>query len=328
MKALSVFSGGLDSLLATHLIRAQGIEVQAVFFSSPFFSPITAKKSAEYIDIPFRIIDITERLMEVVKNPKHGYGENMNPCIDCHTLMFRIAGKMLEIEGAQFIITGEVLGQRPMSQNKKALAMIDSESGYHGLILRPLSAGLLETTIPERKGWVKREDLLSLSGRSRKPQMELAHKNNINKYPSPAGGCLLTDRQFSWRLKDLLSAETNPDPVDLELLKLGRHFRIAPCTKVIVGRNKTENSAIRSLAREKDLIITTVSTPGPTALVAGKIHPQEVEIAAVMAASYSDAQCGQPINVEVFKDKNSEITTVKGLDKNEFKKYMIGALPS
>ncbi|MBN2060215.1 MAG: tRNA 4-thiouridine(8) synthase ThiI [Deltaproteobacteria bacterium] len=322
MKALSVFSGGLDSILAAHLILSQGIEVQAIFFSSPFFPPKNLKKSVEQINLPLKVIDITERLMEIIKHPKYGYGGNMNPCIDCHTLMFRIAGEMLETENAKFIITGEVLGQRPMSQNKKALETIASESGYKGLILRPLSAGLLEITIPEKNGWVKRKDLLSLSGRSRKPQMELARKYNISNYPSPAGGCLLTDNQFSRRLRDLLLYDINPEPTDLELLKIGRHFRIDSYTKVIVGRNKAENTVIQSMARKDDFVLIPVSIPGPTVIVTGKRSQQTTDLAAVMAVSYSDARAGERIDVKVAND-NYLIPGVKGMDKNVFKRYMI-----
>ena len=165
MKALCVFSGGLDSMLASELIRVQGIDVLALFFETPFFTSPRAKKSAENINLPLKIIDITERHLEVVKNPHHGYGENMNPCIDCHTLMIQKAGELLVEEGASFIITGEVLGQRPMSQNRKALSIVSSGSGFQGLVLRPLSAKLLNITIPEKEKWVKRDKLMDFSGR-------------------------------------------------------------------------------------------------------------------------------------------------------------------
>ena len=183
MKALSVFSGGLDSILASLVIRGLGIKVQALFFETPFFSPEKARESAEAIGLPFRIIDITSRHLDMLKNPRHGYGGNMNPCIDCHALMFRIAGEMMENEGASFIITGEVIGQRPMSQNLKALSIVENESGLKGLILRPLSAKHLPSTIPEEKGWINRQSLLNFSGRSRKPQIELAKRLNITRYP-------------------------------------------------------------------------------------------------------------------------------------------------
>ena len=179
MKALCVFSGGLDSMLAAELIRAQGVDVLALFFETPFFSSKKAKKSALHLDLPLKVIDMTGRHLEVVRSPKHGYGGNMNPCIDCHALMFRIAGEMLEGEGASFVVTGEVLGQRPMSQNKGSLDLVASESGLGGFLMRPLSAKHLPITDPEKRGWVNRNMLMDFQGRSRKPQMELANVLNI-----------------------------------------------------------------------------------------------------------------------------------------------------
>ena len=224
-------------MLAAELIRAQGINVLGLFFETPFFTSKKARESAQSMGLPFKVVDITKRHLDVVKRPKHGYGGNMNPCIDCHALMFKIAGEMLKKEGAEFVLTGEVMGQRPMSQNKKSLALIASESGIDGLLLRPLSAKRLPVTIPEEKGWVKRELLMGFEGRSRKPQMELAQALNIKSYPSPAGGCLLTEEVFSRRLKDLFSSQSDPDLREIELLRVGRHFRISPHTKIVVGRN-------------------------------------------------------------------------------------------
>ncbi|MEJ2726735.1 MAG: tRNA 4-thiouridine(8) synthase ThiI [Deltaproteobacteria bacterium] len=235
MKALAVFSGGLDSMLAVKLILAQGIEVLGLFFETPFFTSGKARTFAASINLPLKVIDLTEPHLDLVKNPKHGYGGNMNPCIDCHALMLRKAGDMLEQERAGFIVTGEVLGQRPMSQNKKALLLVAAESGYGNLVLRPLSAKRLPVTVPEEKGWVRRQELLDIFGRSRKPQMELARTFGITEYPSPAGGCLLTDQVFSKRLKDLFSSRPSPALREIEVLKVGRHFRIGPHTKLVVG---------------------------------------------------------------------------------------------
>ena len=323
MKALCVFSGGLDSMVATELIRAQGIEVLGLFFETPFFSSPTALRSAQNRNLPIKVIDIWGRHLEILKNPKHGYGENMNPCIDCHTLMIRKAGEMLEEERASFIVTGEVLGQRPMSQNRKSLSIVASESGFEGLILRPLSAKRLPVTIPEERGWVKRDELMGFSGRSRKPQMALAKKLNIEEYPSPAGGCLLTDKEFSRRLRDLLSSDAPFERRDIELLKLGRHFRIGSKTKLIVGRNRNENQTIRSLSKEKDLLLTTVSVPGPTVLASGDITPEVEARAASMTVSYSDAGDDELTELRLTskgKDKNQ---MAKGGDKKEFRHYMI-----
>jgi len=310
-------------MLASALIRAQGIEVQALFFETPFFPSIKAVRSAETINLPIKVMDITERHLEVVKKPKHGYGENMNPCIDCHTLMLRTAGEMLQEEKANFIISGEVLGQRPMSQNRKALSLIAYESGFDGLILRPLSAKHLPLTIPEKQGWINRDELMDFSGRSRKPQMKLAKKFNIKEYPSPAGGCLLTDVVFSRRLKDLFSCGPNIERREIELLRVGRHFRLGSKEKLIVGRNKKENQAISSLSKEGDLLFTTVSVPGPTALAIGKFSDESEELATIIVVSYSDADDNEMAEVRLRTKGKDKLLKAKGRGKNEFKKYMI-----
>jgi tRNA U34 2-thiouridine synthase MnmA/TrmU len=229
---------------------------------------------------------------------------------------------MMDSEGADFIITGEVVGQRPMSQNKKTLLIIDSESGFEGLILRPLCAKKLPISLPERYGWVDREKMLDLSGRSRKPQIALAKKMNIMKYPSPAGGCLLTDRIFSSRLKDLFSSSDLFELREIELLKLGRHFRIGPKTKIIIGRNQAENHAIVMLASERDLRLNTISVPGPTAIVMGEITPELEERAAIMTVSYSDAGTHET-EINLKHNGVDKKQYVKGVDKRKFVKYML-----
>jgi len=324
MKAICVFSGGLDSMLAAELIRAQGIDVLALFFETPFFRSGKAKKSAHAMDLPFKVVDITRRHLEVVKQPKHGYGGNMNPCIDCHALMFRIAGEMLEEEGADFVFTGEVLGQRPMSQNKKSLTLVAAESWLNRLLLRPLSAKLLEPTSPEEKGWVQRERLLDFQGRSRTPQMEMAQKRNITEYPSPAGGCLLTEKGFSRRLKDLLTSKVDVEMEELELLKLGRHFRITPHTKIVVGRNKRENETIRSLADKNDTVLRSVSAPGPTVLVSGELSGEILDIATAITVAYSDAGELDAGEIRIEEGvRESRVVSVKTRDKVEFRRYLI-----
>ena len=322
MRALCVFSGGLDSMLAAELIRAQGVEVLGLFFETPFFTAGTAGKSARSMGLPFKVVDITQRHLEVVRHPKHGYGGNMNPCIDCHALMFRIAGEMLRQEKASFVFTGEVLGQRPMSQNRQSLSLIAFESNLNDLLVRPLSAKLLPITIPEREGWVKRDLLMRLNGRSRKPQMELAEKLNVKGYPAPAGGCLLTDKLFSRRLKDLMLSNDNLEPGEIEALKLGRHFRIGPGTKLVVGRNKKENEAIQALSRENDLILTAISAPGPTVLVSGVFSDSAVDLAAAITLSYSDVEEGMTCPVRVT-GKEEKILEVMVSEKEKFRRYMI-----
>jgi len=323
MKALAVFSGGLDSMLAAELIRAQGIDVVGFFFETPFFRAERAVKSARLLQLPLKVLDITEPHLEVVKKPRYGYGGNMNPCIDCHALMLRKATELLAEEKAQFIITGEVLGQRPMSQNLRALSTVAARSGRPELILRPLSAKLLPPTAPEIKGWVRRDQLLALSGRSRKPQMELAKALNITEYPSPAGGCLLTDPVFSRRLKDLLSFRPDCHVREIELLKVGRHFRLGPGTKVVIGRNKKENEEIFSLAGESDLVIKVDSIPGPLVLVLGDLSRPMEELAVALALSYSDAKDGEVAEVMLFMGGVERKESAPARPKSEFQSFMI-----
>ena len=323
MKALCVFSGGLDSMLAVQLIRAQGIDVLALFFETPFFTSRKAEESALSMGLPLKVVDITERHLEIVKHPKHGYGGNMNPCIDCHALMFRIAGEYLDRENADFIITGEVLGQRPMSQNKKSLSLVASESGCEGLLLRPLSARHLPRTVPEEKGWVNRELLAGLQGRSRKPQMEMARQFNIEKYPSPAGGCLLTEKAFSRRLKDLLRFRKNPEVREIELLKLGRHFRISPHAKLIAGRNRKENRKILSHATPDDIILSYAEGPGPAVLGIGEFDDKSMEVAMGIAAAYSDAEDGTEALLKVIREDSERRWHIRCPAKKTFRGYLL-----
>jgi len=323
MKALSLFSGGLDSILAVKLIEEQGVDVMGVFFESSFFSSEKAGQSAYYIGLPLRIIDITDRFLPIVLSPRHGYGKGLNPCIDCHKLMFKVAGEMLKEEGADFIISGEVLGQRPMSQNLKSLSLISHDSGLKDLILRPLSAKRLPETLPEIKGWVMREKLLGLSGRSRKPQIELANEFGIKEYPAPAGGCLLTDVIFSRRLKDLMLYDPNFSRRDIELLKWGRHLRINDAVKIIVGRDQRENGMIASLIEGGDTVLTVESFPGPTVLVTGELSFEEIQLAASIAVSYSDAGIGQSAVVQLKRDSKCWKVLARGKEKSNFHQLMI-----
>jgi tRNA-specific 2-thiouridylase len=323
MKALALFSGGLDSILAVKFIEAHGIDVGGIFFETPFFPSQKAIQSAQYIGLPLKVVDITDSFLKIVLSPKHGYGKGLNPCIDCHALMFKIAGKMLEKEGAGFIISGEVLGQRPMSQNVRSLSIISHDSGFEDLILRPLSAKRLPETLPEKQGWVVRERLLGLSGRSRQPQMELAKKFGIEEYPAPAGGCLLTEEVFSRRLKDLISFSPGFSVRDIELLKMGRHFRIGEKTKIVVGRNQKENEMISSLRRQGDIILTVESFPGPTVLATGDLAPEEIRIAASITVSYSDAAVDQSAAVGLTRDSKRWTLLARGKGKRDFHHFMI-----
>jgi tRNA U34 2-thiouridine synthase MnmA/TrmU len=218
-----------------------------------------------------------DEYLELVRNPKHGYGKGINPCIDCRILKIKKAGEYMRKIGASFLFTGEVLGQRPMSQHKQAIAIIDRDSGFKGYTLRPLSAGHFEPTVPELEGWVIREKLLGISGRSRKPQMALAAEKDIRDYPCPAGGCLLTDKHFSERMRDYLKFINQPSIRDIPLLRVGRHFRLSNGDKLIVARNEQECKSLKNLFREKDHLLTPVDFPGPVLILQGRSVKAAVE---------------------------------------------------
>ncbi|NLD37518.1 MAG: tRNA 4-thiouridine(8) synthase ThiI [Desulfatiglans sp.] len=322
MKALSIFSGGLDSILAVKLVMLSGVDVLPVNFTTPFFSPDKAIESAEKNSLPIKVVDITDRYFPMFKAPVYGFGGYMNPCIDCHALMLKIAGEMLTEENASFLISGEVLGQRPMSQHKSALAAVEKTSTMKGLVLRPLSARLLEKTIPEINGWVQDISLLRLSGRSRKPQIKLAKELGVTHYPTPGGGCLLTDPIFCKRFKDLNDNSPDLNRNDIEMLKVGRHFRINPDLKMVVGRDMKENERILELADENGYTINTVTVPGPIVYVAGKRTPETDLLAAFMTASYSDAKMGE-IELMITHNGKKEIIKSAGKPLEEFREYMI-----
>jgi tRNA-uridine 2-sulfurtransferase len=266
IKALVLFSGGLDSMLAVKILEEQGIKVRALTFKSCFFDEAQAKKSAKENSIDLKVIDFSKKHLELIKSPQHGYGKSMNPCIDCHIFMLKEAKKYMKEEDFDFIATGEVLGQRPMSQNIKSLRVVEKESSLNGLLLRPLSAKILEETIPEKRGFVNRINLFDISGRQRKKQIELAEKFKIKKYPSPAGGCLLTDFEFGERLMGLFINYPKCNKNDVELLKYGRHFWKEK-VKIIVGRDERENKRINSLIRKNDVLIEMKNYSGPVTLV-------------------------------------------------------------
>ena len=291
MKAIALISGGLDSCLAAKLTQQQGIEVIGLNFRTLFCHKDDkagfVRQAACALGIDIKTIDINEEFLQVVKQPKHGYGANMNPCIDCRILGFEKARQYLQDSGASFIVTGEVLGQRPMSQYKRALKIIERESGLDGLVLRPLSAKLLPVSIPEINRWVEREKMMSFNGRSRKPQIELAKEFGIKNYPTPAGGCLLTDREFAKRIRDLIiNNEFNLR--NARLLKLGRHFRISRSAKLIVGRDKQENQRLADSAEKGDFIYRPLNILGPLGLGIGAFNQALIRLSAQIICRYCD----------------------------------------
>ncbi|MFQ5862593.1 MAG: hypothetical protein ACE5IC_05665 [Candidatus Brocadiales bacterium] len=297
VKAVALLSGGLDSTLAIHVVRAQGVDVIALNFSTVFCRcnrsgscKSEARKVSEVLGIPIKVLNITDSFLKIVKRPKHGYGKNMNPCIDCRINMFRMAGEYMREIGASFLITGEVLGQRPMSQRKAAMKVIEREADLEGLILRPLCAKHLEPTIPEKLGLVDRDKLLSIKGRSRKEQIQLADVFEIKDYPCAAGGCLLTDPEFAVRIKELFDSDIDCDVRDVNLLKVGRHFRLDERTKAAVGRDEAENQRLEVLAREGDALLHLTDMPGPLCLVRGDLTDENLQVAAQLTARFSKAK--------------------------------------
>jgi len=293
MKAIALFSGGLDSTLAMKLILDQGIEVLALNISTGFGSTKDRQEHmqsmCDQVGADLMIIDIqSEFLQDVLFDPKHGYGKNFNPCIDCHAKMFAVAKRIMEAEGASFLISGEVLGQRPMSQNKDALQTVLNESNCDGLLLRPMSAKLLEPTIAEMKGWVDREMLEGISGRSRDRQLQLAKEIGLADFESPGGGCLLTDENFGKKMRDFIKYEKF-EVKDIPVMKFGRHLRLSDGAKLVVGRNKEENAYLQEIDNDKFYHIRTIRIPGPHSLLSKDASEKDKELAAKVILTYTKA---------------------------------------
>ncbi|MEM3463968.1 MAG: tRNA 4-thiouridine(8) synthase ThiI [Candidatus Bathyarchaeia archaeon] len=313
-KALALFSGGLDSSLAIKMIQEQGIAVEAITFLTPFYSAraggFSLERAAQQLGVPLTVMRLSlDYVRQVIRKPKYGYGKHMNPCIDCHIYMLKKAKQYARQIGASFIITGEVLDERPMSQHWKALKIVEEESGLKGRLLRPLSAKLLPPTEPEKAGIVDRSKLLDIRGRSRKRQLALAKAYGITEYQSPAGGCLLTYKEFAAKLRDLLEHKKRVSITDLELLKIGRHFRLGK-NKIIVGRNKEENEALLKLKGRNDYFFEAVGTGSPITLLQGPKTRQAIEKAAQLTAYYSDQKTGK-VQVRCGRTKPEKTITVE-----------------
>ncbi len=295
-KAVALLSGGLDSTLAVKVMLEQGIDIEALNFTSAFCTcncrDSTCRSEAQRVAMGFGIkIKMLQKgldYVDVIRNPKYGYGKGINPCVDCRVYMHKLAKKYMQETGASFIITGEVLGQRPMSQRIDAFRAIERDSGLEGLILRPLCAKHLEPTIPEKAGIVDRERLLDIIGRSRKQQIELAEELDVANYPCPSGGCLLTDKIFSKKVKDLLEHNNDVSTKDLHLLKAGRHLRIDENTKVIIGRNEKDNIKLKNLMQPNNVLIEPLNFSGPTAVIIGNNTDNDaVNITGMMILKYA-----------------------------------------
>ena len=341
VRAIGMISGGLDSRLAVALLKRQGIDVLGlsfnVGFSQSLFRRLVAGEGStrDWLDererefsaslgVPVECVDISVEYLDLLVDPPHGYGANMNPCIDCRIFMLRRARRRMEEAGASFVFTGEVLGQRPMSQHRQAMETVERESGLGGRLLRPLSARLLPPTIPEQEGLVDREGLLDIRGRSRRRQMELAGELGIGDYPSPAGGCALTDIPYAAKLRDLISGRRPPSITREEavLLSMGRHLRLSPAARLVVGRNKAENEYLeRRWAGE--WLAVSVSVPGPTTLVLGNPSETELETAARITARYGDGRKHPPVSIALRGGGEERIVEVIPAGDEEIDRYRI-----
>jgi tRNA-specific 2-thiouridylase len=320
MKALALLSGGLDSIVATKLILDQSIEVVALNFILPFVAEKKdyAGEVAKRFGIPLVRVEAGEEYLDIVRNPKYRYGSGMNPCIDCRIYMLREAKRIAKEVGADFIFTGDVLGERPMSQHRKALELEEKEAGLEGMVLRPLSAKLLPETIPEQKGWVDRSKLLDIKGKSRKPQIALAKEFGLqDDYPSPSGGCLLTYKEFASKVMDLFEHKERVSMREVRLLKIGRHFRVA-ASKIIVGRNEAENKLLLELTSPEDYVFEVPGYGSPITILEGAKSKKAIELAAKLTARYSDADAEEKeVLVEYKSEERKKTIVVSSLDERE-----------
>ncbi|MDD5079410.1 MAG: tRNA 4-thiouridine(8) synthase ThiI [Candidatus Omnitrophica bacterium] len=331
MKAIALISGGLDSILAAKVVKDLGIEVIGVYFKIPFAlrqkkpGPSFAEALTSASGIEMKTIVLGDEFLQIVRHPKHGHGANVNPCIDCKILMLKKAKELMQELGASFLITGEVLGQRPMSQHVRALNLIAEDAGVKDCILRPLSAKVLEPSLPEQKGWVDRDKLFDFNGRSRKPQIDLAVMIGVIDYPNAAGGCLLTEPRFAVRLRDLFK-RGKYDLDNVALLKLGRHYRISDSVKLVVGRDIRDNEEIEKLAQEGDyLFFPPLDIAGPTALARGELTEAQIELCAGVNARYCDLNGKETIDIicRKFPLKEERILSSAPIPDEESVKYRL-----
>lgn len=329
-KVVALLSGGLDSQLAVRIMQKQGFDVSAVAIKTPFCDfdcgrgcGFEIRERADDLNVDLKTVYLGDEYIEMLKRPKHGVGAGFNPCIDCRSMMFKAAKKHMDEIGAEFIISGEVVGQRPMSQHRPALKTIEKESGLEGKIVRPLSAGLLPPTDPERDGLIKREELGMIRGRTRKIQLQMAREFGIQDPPNAGGGCLLTDPAFGLRAKDLFDHIETPTINDIDLLKLGRQFRLDELTKFVVGRNKDENQMISALALPNDILLEAKDYVGPISILRGENSEEHIRFAASVTLRYSDAP--KEKECVVLLHKNSKVIEIScfGASEKDYLKYRI-----
>ncbi len=330
-KAVALYSGGLDSTLAILVMQKQGVEVTAITFMNHFGCDISDKSScskdpfAASIKFGFKVklSHLSDKFLEIVKKPKFGHGKNMNPCMDCRILMLKEAKVFMEMIQADFLITGEVVGQRPMSQRKECFPMVDKAADVKGLVVRPLCGKIMPATIAEEQGLIKRELMCDFNGRSRKPQMALAEELGLTEYPSPAGGCLLTDPNYSYKLKDLLDHNKDPEYKDINFLKVGRQFRYPDDCKIFVGRHKDENEAMKALADPDDIMMRVEGCGSPTVILLGDVTNEAIGLAASICARYSDDRKKPMVKVTVTKSDETYDLMVKPANDTVLDEYRI-----
>jgi tRNA-specific 2-thiouridylase len=331
-KALALLSGGLDSTLAVKMMLDMGIEVEALNFTSPFCT-CTGKNSgckseavrvAQEFAIPIKVVHKGLDYLKIVRNPRHGYGKGVNPCVDCRIYLLRKAKEYMAECGADFVITGEVLGQRPMSQRRDTLRVIERESGLEGLILRPLSARHFGPTIPEKEGWVDRNKLLAIKGRSRKEQFELADELDVRNYPCPAGGCLLTELSFVPKVRDIFDHSDELNLRDFRLLKIGRHFRIGPLTKVIIGRNEADNNLLETALQAGETAIYWMDGNTPLGVITGQQDQAHIDLATRILLRYTKAEPETDCRVKVRCDGNEQIASIPNdMNETDVESYLV-----
>lgn len=329
--AIALFSGGLDSALAILMMLQQEIEVTALTFLTHFGCDIKDRSScsadpypvAEKFKFNVRLVHLGEQFIKIVQKPKYGYGRNMNPCVDCRILMLKEAKEYMRLVGADFIITGEVLGQRPKSQHRNMMRAVERDSGLKGFLLRPLCAKLLDPTIPEINGLVNRELLADFNGRSRKPQMALAEKYGLEDYPSPAAGCLLTDVSYSNRLRDLMQHTDQIDFNDLNLLRVGRHFRLDEHTKVIVGRRENENDKIMQYAKPGYILLEALGIGSPIGVYISSDGDNRLQEAAALTARYCDNKNDGEVEVSVINAGDGRKFHVRPADMEHYSQFQL-----
>ena len=341
IKAIGLVSGGLDSALAVAVVKRQGIEVLGLNYFNGFspgairtemlgekdmgaFLDRRASDLSQSLGVSVEVIDISEEYIDLLLKPKHGYGANVNPCIDCRIYMLKKAKERMEAEGSSFVFTGEVLGQRPMSQHKGAMNTVIRESGLGGYLLRPLSAKLLPKTVPEEEGLIDREKLLDIQGRSRRRQMALALELGLTGYSQPAGGCMLTDENYARKFKDVLDHEGEGmiSRRMAVLLAAGRHFRLSGTVKIVVGRDQMENHYI-----ERDWIgewlADPIDVPGPTTLILGDPTDDDLMTTAAITARYSDAKRESSVRISLKRAGEERIVDVRPVPDDELDRYRI-----